>query len=207
MSINMGIRSIFLVSALVFGRGVIGANSTCPEKIDPSLCDRLQTMNDSDWVICIIGLLDAWPTHDQGCGRDTACLNHLDTSWMVPWRDSMAAESRLLFENYDLRWPDDPQTRAPMPTNEGRWDTISNQQHRITGVYILYATKHSILSMVEEPYISVLDPWTKQTPALLWHRKSASPVSAQARYFNLKGQRIQTPDIPGLRFQRLPENR
>ena len=207
MSINPGLRNGIVAAALVFGSWVNAASTVCPANINAKLCEQLQTMSDTDWAICRIQLHESMSWIPAGCGRgDTACMNKPpDTSWVQPWRDSILAETRPLFESYDLRWPDDPHTRAPVPTWNGRRDTISYEFHQISNSYSVYATKHSILSIVGEPYISDAENWVP-TDILNLVSKPKSPVSAPSRgpFFNLNGQQIETEKAPGLILRRIP---
>lgn len=206
MSINPSLRNGMVAAALVFGSWVSAASTVCPANINAKLCEQLQTMSDTDWVICRIQLHESTAWIPEGCGKgDTACMNKPpDTSWVQPWRDSILAETRPLFETYDLRWPDDPHTRAPVPTANGRQDTISYQFHRISSFYIVYATKRSILLIVGEPYISDAENWVP-TDILNLVSKPKSPVSVPNRgpLFNLNGRRVETEKTSGIRFRRV----
>lgn len=206
MSIFNKIRNGFLVSALVLGNWANSTASTCPVTIDPGLCDSLQILSDTDWVYSEIHLyldLSWFPT---GCDRqDTACLKRIpDTTQYYTQPDSILKETRTLFETYDLRWPDDLQTRAPVPTEDGRRDTISYQYHRPSVAYLVYATKSTILSIGSEAYVEEIKHWVVPHPLSLSRFKSLSSVLARGLSFNLKGQRIETEQVSGFKIQRLP---
>lgn len=206
---DIGIRIGILASLLVFGSWADGLGQTCADNINSRLCEQLQAMKDTDWVICQIHLQEV-PFGPPSCAKeDTACQNHSqDTSWMQLKRDSILAETRLLFNSYDLRWPDDPQTRASVPTADGRWDTISNRYHIPGGTYIVYVTKQAILSIVKESYILDAENWVRTGPTGLLSRPEfrARRLSFSSD-FNLKGQRIEGKNPPGFKVMCTPVSR
>jgi hypothetical protein len=199
------IRRGILASGLAFGSWTNGNAMSCPTNMDPALCEKLQPLNDTDWITCRIDLVVAFSWHDNGCARgDTACVNHQDTSWLQPYRDSILTESRLLFEGFDLRWPDAPLTRASMPTGDGPQDTVTGQDHRPSVAYIVSVTKSSILSIVGEPYIGAADNWTKPDWTSIRHPKTLAPAASHSPLYNLNGQMIHPEKAPGINVLWVP---
>lgn len=199
MRLCTDIRNAFLVSTLIWVSGALGSDTVCLRTIEPRLCKSLQTKEDTDWVSFAIYLytpVDSIQSSDCDPKKDSCIID--TTSW-VP--DSITANlleaTRALFETYDLRWPDDLQTRAGVPTANGRRDTITRQYHRPNYHYKVYATKHSIFAISAEPYIGTLYFYEISDGRVSLYRPEIRGVTKRAgSSFNIKGQQTFELNAP-----------
>lgn len=194
-------KAIQIGYVLSLGLIAIGARTTfasCPEKIDPQLCDILNQVEDTAWVGCLIGL-NLQPPDSQITDPTKDTTNHHNTSSPAPY---LVAEIDSLFTNFDIRLPDtifpnrlvySPQkSRASIPT------IISNNYHA-------FLRKNDILAMGSKEYIGGVDAWFDDgilsvTPFLRDNLDSRNNGS----YFNLNGQRRNRPKYlsgPLLKFK------
>lgn len=173
-----------------FGKTTFAVTSTCPGTVSPPFCDTLQAMNEGDWAYCSIVFREP-PSTDTVCDKTKQnCQPPPDTS-----SDSLPSYdyeyTQRLFETYDLRWPDDKEHRAPVPTVGGRRDTLSGQLHSPNGGFMVYATKSTILSAASESYVMWVQQWSPQLPDFLSHpRNQALNIGIMPAPYNIKGQRM-----------------
>lgn len=196
-----GTRILCLFAVWLVSKPAIVSAFDCPKKIGPYMCDTLNIRQDGDWDLYGIYLFDspyvdtAWKSACEKT-RDSCTVQRdprIDSLNAIYWTEC----AQRLFGTYDLRWPDDREHRAPVPTADGRQDAISFRFHVPGDAYTVYVTKRDILALALEPFVGIIEFQAIQFPVFLRSLKKPSLGSGiLSMPFNIKGQRIPSPQVP-----------
>ncbi|MEO6097107.1 MAG: hypothetical protein ABIW76_16075 [Fibrobacteria bacterium] len=97
-----------------------------------------------------------------------------------------------MFEKYDLRWPEEMNTKASVPA-------------QAQGTYEVFATKETILSLGAESYVLQISRWVPSYPVSLTRLGFTSLKQPGRMPFNIKGQRLNSRGHQDLTLYAFPK--